>query len=113
MCEVDDFKAWSPVVFVMSLILVAALLVAILISVVFVSWTTIRFVRGQKVEKVLTAKGEDDALLLFGDEELEEEEEKTTRDVMPTQPLNQAVHAAEQQDSEHFGPYQHNICNDA
>ena len=114
MCMVDDFKAWSPVVFVMSLVLVAAVLVAMSILVVFVSWIAIRFVRGQKVEKVVTAKGEDDALLLFGDEELEEEdEEKTTREDMPAQTLNQAVPTAEEQDSEQFGPYQHNIDNDA
>lgn len=110
MCKVDDFKAWSPVVFVMSLILLAMVLVAIFISVVFVFWLAIRFLRGQKVEEVVTAKGEDDALLLFGDEELEDEDEKTTREIMATHTLNRPCG---QQDTEQFGPYQHNISNDA
>lgn len=110
MCKVDDLKAWSPVILVMSIILVAVVLVAMLLTVVFVSWLAIRSLRGQKAEEVVTIKGEDDALLLFGDEELEQENEKTKREIITSQTLDRT---GEQQDSEHFGPYQHNISNDA
>lgn len=76
MCKVDDIKAWSPVVFVMSLILLAVSLVGMLISIVFVFWLAVRFLRGKKSGEIAKAGEETDALLLFGDEELEQEEEK-------------------------------------
>lgn len=37
MCKMDDFKAWSPVVFVTSLMMVAVGLVGTFILIVFVS----------------------------------------------------------------------------
>lgn len=70
MCKVDDFKAWSPMIFVISLMLLAVVLIGIFVLVVFMSWLAIRFLGGQKIKEVVTAKGENDALLLFGDEEL-------------------------------------------
>lgn len=85
MCKMDDFKAWSPVVFVTSLMMVAVGPVGTFILIVFVSWLAIRFLRGQKAGEVVAATGENDALLLFRDEELEEEEEKMRREVLPAQ----------------------------
>lgn len=73
-------------VFVMSLILVAVGLVGMFILVVFVSWLAIRFLRGQKTGEVVTAKGENDALLLFGDEELGEEREDEKRRCVGAKP---------------------------
>lgn len=70
MCKVDDFKAWSPMIFVISLMLLAVVLIGIFVLVVFMAWLAIRFLGGQKIQEVVTAKGENDALLLFGDEEL-------------------------------------------
>lgn len=98
LCAVDDFRTWSPVMFVMSLVLMAAVMVVVFVLVVFVSWFAIRFLRGQKTGEVVMAQGENDALLLFGDEELEEEEEKT-KEAMATQNLHQIAHAGDQEDS--------------
>ena len=91
MCKVDDFKAWSPVMFVMSLILGVMALVGTLGLLVFVCWLAIRFLQGRKFGEVVTVEGEDDALLLFGDEELEREYEKGERKAVATQTLNHAV----------------------
>ena len=108
MCKVDDLKAWSPIVFVMSLILVAILLVGLFASVVYVSWLAVRFLRVKRSEEVVTAEGEDDALLLSGDEELEEDE-KAEKEIMATQTLDQAVYLDERRDSQQFVPYQHHL----
>ncbi len=88
MCKVDDFREWSPVAFVMSLIMLAVVLVGMFIWVSFVSWLAIRFLRGQKTGEVTTTEGDNDPLLLFGDEELEEDEEKSNREIIATQTLN-------------------------
>ena len=79
MCSVDDLKAWSPVGFVLSLILAAISLLCILIAVVSGVWLGVRFLRGRNDEEVVTAEGETDALLLSGDEELGEEEKEVER----------------------------------
>lgn len=112
MCTVDDIKAWSPVVFVMSLILVAVGLVGMFTLILFASWLGMRILRGQKVGEVVAAKGEDDALLLFEDEALEEENEKMRREHLPAQNPNAIVCISEQRDNGQFGPYQHNAGGD-
>ena len=52
----------------MLLVLVVMLLVGLFMGFVFMCWVAIRYVRGRKTEEVVIVKGEDDALLLFGDE---------------------------------------------
>ena len=79
MCSVDDLKERSPVGFVLSLMLVAISLLCILIAVVSGVWLGVRFLRGRNSEEVDAAKGETDALLLVGDEELEEKEKDVER----------------------------------
>ena len=111
MCKVDDFKAWSPVVFVMSLVSVVILSIGMFISGLFVSWLAVRFLQDRKKGGTVTAEGETDALLLFGDEELEEEDKKLEKEVSATQRLDQAVQRDQQHDSQHFGPYQHNVSS--
>lgn len=112
MCKLDDLKAWSPVAFVMSLTLLGCVLVGLFTSMMFVSWLAIRFLRGQKSGEVVTSMGENDALLLIGNEEFDEEEEKTEKEIIAARTLSQAVHAGVQEDSQQFGPFQHNIRND-
>lgn len=110
MCKVDDFKAWSPVVLVISLVLMAVILIGIFIMVSFVSWLAIRSLRGQKTGEVVNAKEEIDALLLFGDEELKEDEEKAKEEVMAMRSLNHVLQD-DQKDNQQFGHYQHNTGN--
>ena len=59
--------------------LVAISLLCILIAVVSGVWLGVRFLRGRNSEEVDAAKGETDALLLVGDEELEEKEKDVER----------------------------------
>lgn len=114
MCKVDEFREWSPVAFLLSLILLAIVLVGMFILTVFVFWLAIRFLRGQRNEEVAATQRETDALLLFGDEELEEEEKdkKKKKEVTAAQTLDQAAHTSERKDSQQFGPYQYNTGDD-
>ena len=100
MCKVDDLKAWSPMVFVISLILVAILLARLFVSVVFFSWLAFRSLRGKRSKELATAEGENDVLLLFGDEELEEEDGKVEKEIIATHTLEQVVHLDERRDSQ-------------
>ena len=84
MGKADDFKAWSPVVFVMAIIVVPISLVGMLISAMFVSWLVVRSLRGKKNGEIVKTGEEADALLLFGDEELEEEEAKVEKETTAT-----------------------------
>ena len=111
MCKMDDLKAWSSIVFVMSLISVGIVLIAMFVSVVFVSWLAVRFLRGKRSEEVVTAEGENDALLLFRDEEHKEEDEKVEKEIMDTQTLHQIVHLDERRDTHQSGPCDHNLGN--
>lgn len=115
MCKVDEFREWSSVAFLLSLILLAVVLVGLFISTVFVLWLAIRFLRGRKIEKVTAAQGETDALLLFGDEELEKAEEEKAKgeEATATQTLTRSAYDGEWKDSQHYGPYQHNTGDDA
>ncbi len=106
MCKVDDLKAWSLTVFVMSLILVVTVLVGMVILIVFASRWAIRILRGNKLG--VTADGENDALLLFGDEELEEEDEKEEQEIVAKQRF-EGVRMDQEQDSQLLGAYQHNV----
>ena len=111
MCKLNDFRIRSPALFVISLTFAAVVLVRMFVLSVFVSWLAVRFLRGREPEGPVTAKGENDALLLLGDEELEDEEEKTERAVA-TQTFDRAVFTGEQKDNQEFGPYQQNTGND-
>lgn len=84
MCKADDFKVWSPVVFVMAIIVVPISLVGMLISTLFVSWLAVRSLRVKKNGEIVKTGEEADALLLFGDEELEEEEAKVEKETTAT-----------------------------
>ena len=109
MCKVDDSKGWSPVLFVVSLVSVAILLLGLLILAISVSWSAVRRLRSKQSGGVVTAEGETDALLLFGNEELQDEGEKAEKEIDERQPHAQAVHMDDQQDSQQFGPYQHDV----
>ena len=114
MCKLWDFAEDFPVLLRVLLVLVVMFLVGLFVGTVFVCWIAIRLVRGRRTEEMVTVKGEDDALLLFGDEELEEEidDEKEGRGMVATQTLDQGVQVNDHKDSQHFGPYQHNVGTD-
>ena len=106
----DDFWTSSPVLSRLSLVLVGIVLNGLFIFLLFVSWLALQSLRGQKVGNGngnMVAR-EDDALLLFGDEELEDEEEKAKKEVEVIEALSRSIHTVEQEDSQHFGPYEQN-----
>ena len=108
--KLNDFWTSSPVLSRLSLVLVGIVMNGFFIFLVFVSWLAIRSIRGQKVGNgnVVTVEQEDEALLLFGDEELEDEEEKAKKEVEVIQALSRSIHTVEQEESQRFGPYEQN-----
>ena len=108
-----DFWTSSPMLARLSLVLVGIVLNGLFILLLFVSWLAIRSLRGQKVRngRVVTVAREDDALLLFGDEELEDEEEKAKKGVEVIEAACRSIHTVEEEDSQQFGPYEQNTGN--
>ena len=108
-----DFWTSSPVLSRLSLVLVGIVLNGLFILLLFVSWLAIRSLRGKKVGNgnEVTIAREDDALLLFGDEELEDEEEKAKKEVEVIEALSRSIHTLEEEDSQQFGPYEQNTGN--
>ena len=106
----DDFWTSSPMLARLSLVLVGIVLNGLFIFLLFVSWLAIRSLRGQKVGKgpVISVARENDALLLFGDEELEDEEEKANKGVEAIEAVSRSIHTVEEEDSQQFGPYEQN-----